>query len=483
MDGEIPMRLTGVLGVLFALLFVAKGSAAAEKMSLSGYLEQVKEKNHLYRSTQEKKEGAARKASEADLLTSPTFFSNATYRSDGKLPQLPLFTYDRLETHNFSLGVSQTTTFGLAAKLAYELDYLSYVNSSLQATAAAQGIPLTFYDARPVLELSQSLWQNGFGASTRAAGNLIRETSSSERYAAIAEADILLIEAEAAYWRLAFSREIVEIQKAALKHAQAIFDYVHQRDQRNLGDRADTLQAKALLQSRKLELKAAEDEAEIALNHFNTHRNTEGAIELEAIDWDNLEQRRVPAAFTHRADVKAAEAHAKAVAANVTIQIEKYHPTLDLVGSLALNGRNAELGSALGNSYNSNRPTYAVGLRFALPLDISSLTTAREGALQMEKAAELAYRQKLAEQKTSFDELSTKIASAKERMRLVREIEDAQKTKLDYERVRLRQGRTTTYQILMFEQDFLQAELARTRTAAELLNLFAQMRLYEGDAR
>jgi hypothetical protein len=57
-------------------------------------------------------------------------------------------------------------------------------------------------------------------------------------------------------------------------------------------------------------------------------------------------------------------------------------------------------------------------------------------------------------------------------------MEQVQADKLSYERKRLREGRTTTYQVLMFEQDHSQSQLLRLRTALEVVSLNAQMKLY-----
>lgn len=460
----------------------APRTAASTNLPLSEYLNEVKSKNYFYQGAQQKREGAAKRQSEADLATSPYFFASGYARNDGKLPALPLFTYEQVESQNYAFGFTQATSFGLQAKLAYEIDFTRYVNSSLEPTARAQGIPLTFYDARPVLELSQPLWQNGFGGNIQAMQEMVREQSKAEHFAAEAEGSTLLVQAEAAYWRLAVAQEVVAIQEAALKQAQAIFNYVADKGKMNLGDKADTLQAKALFEMRKLELKSAQDEARLALRTFNSFRNAAAAgddLALEPIPWDKIETRKAPELSPMRADVKASEAQSKAAAANARLQEEKDKPTLDLVGSLALNGRNKELGKAFSSSYKDDRPTYAVGVRFSMPLEFGALTEAREGAVQMQKASELQYRQKLEDQKVNWEDLVTRIQDSQERLKLAKEIEEAQKTKLDYERTRLRQGRTTTYQVLMFEQDFLQAELGRTRSVAELLNLFAQVRLYE----
>lgn len=467
-----------------ALLLAAVLAFAEEPVSLplDAYLGQVKAKNEAYRGAVEEREGAKERTEEKDVLLAPTLFTNVTLRRDAKLPTLPLFSYRRLDTQNYSLGVMKQTSFGLQAKLSYEVDYFSYVESNLAATAAAQGFPLTFYDARPVIELSQSLWQNGFGSATRATQELIEHQAQAERFGAEAQAKAKLLEAEAAYWRLAVAREAVQIGETAIEAAKSIHDYVQNRAKMNLGDRADTLQAKAGLEARRLELKAAKDDERAAARSFNALRNvasTEVTEALAPIDWDRLEAIAVPADHASRPDVKAAEAQAKASAANSRLQAEKDKPTLDVFGQYAMNGRDVSVADASSAAITQSRPTFTAGLRFLMPLDFGAVESARRGAIRQEQAAAMVYRQKALDQEQQWSDLVEKINDARERFKMARTIEDAQKQKLVYERTRLKTGRTTTYQVLLFEGDYSQAALTRTRAAAEVLGLAAQLKMYD----
>ena len=67
-------------------------------------------------------------------------------------------------------------------------------------------------------------------------------------------------------------------------------------------------------------------------------------------------------------------------------------------------------------------------------------------------------------------------------MILSRKIEAAQKAKLENERKLLKQGRTTTYQILLFEQEYSKSMLTTIQTAYQLLSLIADKKLYDGES-
>ncbi len=74
--------------------------------------------------------------------------------------------------------------------------------------------------------------------------------------------------------------------------------------------------------------------------------------------------------------------------------------------------------------------------------------------------------------------LKDKFQQAKDRLTIYDQLEKTQKTKLEYERVRRQRGRTTTQQVLLFEQDYEQAQLGRIKTMSDILQLLAQMKTY-----
>ena len=137
---------------------------------------------------------------------------------------------------------------------------------------AFAGIPLSFYDSRPVLELTQSLWKNAADRGTRASVDAAQSDARAAAHAAEARMRNILADAEAAYWQLQVSRETVVLLTSALESADAIHDYTTRQSRRNLADAADSLQSQALLDFRRLELKSARDTERAALRRLNALR-------------------------------------------------------------------------------------------------------------------------------------------------------------------------------------------------------------------
>lgn len=468
------VRSTWKLVALLAMLPFTADSA--ETVSAEDYLKEVRAKNQEVQGAIVASEGSLKRSGEASLTTSFVLFSDGEFASDAMLPLVPLFSYDRVETTRFNLGVRKLTTFGMEAKAYYRLTHTNYVNMSLPPG-------VNYYDARPVIELTQSLWANGFGRATRAQRDAGEAQALAVSFNNRHKARSLLVAAEDAYWRLALARDRVDVTKKSLEQAQKLYKWSAGRVRRNLADEADALQAKAALELRQLEMQSAVDEENAAARLFNRLRNSpenEVPQELESPTSEQLLAKLLSQPKPHRDDVKAAEQQQRATVAAAAASMEKNRPLFDVYGSYGFNGRDAQLAAALGNPFTANRPAFSLGLRFSMPLDRGTASNVVDGFRQEQIGAEISYQQKLADQKREWDDLIQRIKESKARLKLHQAISQAQKAKLKVERERLSSGRSTTFQVLIFEQDFAQSQLAEIGARAELLRALTQTKLYGG---
>lgn len=478
------MKKSDILNIASLVLIIAAllSGNSASAVTLNEYIDQVKQESLGYKSSNEQAEASSLKTREADLYFTPRLFANARFGHDGKPAFGSSITYDRLNMQNYSLGVSQDFNFGLQTKLSYALDRTEVEGAS----SLPPGASSSFWQATPTLELTMPLWGNGFGRTARANEEALRQQNSAEKFGAQAQSSSFLVEAEAAYWNLASSQETVEVQSRALKQAQSILDYVSKKAKMNLGENADVLQARALVESTTYQLQIAKNQEKAARRSYNTYINkdAETAVPtLEGINYAGLDKIAVPASRPgDRLDVKAAQSQSQLAKASARLVAERNKPTFDLYGSYALNGMDEELNEALKNASKTERDTAFVGVRLNVPLNLFAASDAKAGALKAERAAELSYQQKQFTQEQDWTNLVQQLTEAKENLRLTNNIVSAQKAKLENERTRLRQGRTTTYQVLLFEQDFSQSEVTRVKAAAQILGLQAQIKLYQASS-
>lgn len=472
------LKHTTACGIMLLLGVTLGLPQATAALTLKEYMNEVQGQNSGYQGTSIQSEGAALKAREADLYFTPQLFAEARIGYDEKQASPPVMVYNRLATDNYKVGLSQQFNFGLQSKLYYELNKTNFAGANFGPNVMTE-----YWDASPKLELSMPLWGGGFGRSARATQEITRQQNAVDQYSSGAQANNYLVGAEAVYWRLSAWQEVVRIQERALTAAQNIYSYVARKQGMNLGEKADVIQAQALLESRTLELQVAKNEAQEALRSFNKFRNQEPYApvdQLELVDFKSLENIAVPQNRPgDRLDVKATEAQLSAAKANAQITLERNRPTLDVYGTYALNARNAELNEALQKSGGSDRDTAFMGMRFNVPLNFSATSDTRSGALKAERAAELNHQYARYAQEMDWTTLTRTLMDARDNLKLLGRIEEVQKSKLENERARLRQGRTTTYQVLLFEQDYTQAAVTRVKSAANILGLQSQLKLYE----
>jgi outer membrane protein TolC len=474
-------HLNSILSKIITLSFFALPYAAqADTLTIEQFLSQVQSGNSGFQGAQTTGQAGLQRSVEGDLLTTPQFFANVNLSADSKLQEAPFGNYDRFVSNDYQIGFSDTTNFGLTASLYYDATYIDIQNINYGTFAP----PFTIqqYDGKPVLTLTQDLWGNGFGKSTVAQKELIESQALSSGYNSRYQTKVILANAELNYWQLSIARQLVAIQLEAEDRAQKIYDYSARRARVHLADEADELQALAALDTRKLSVQAARDDERVSSRAFNTARNISSDEVPETLVQGThpiAETLTVPKRALLRDDVKAAQENARATRANGIVQSEKDLPVLQVFGSFAVDGRANDLGPTFTNSFASGRNTVSGGLKLTVPLSYGTISASRAGWAKEEAGAEMTYQKSLFDQEQTWQDLNLRFAEAKRRLEMARVIEKAQEKKLEYEKDRLKKGRTTTYQVLLFEQDYVLSEATRLQAEGDVFNVFTQMKLFK----
>lgn len=459
---------------LLAFLTLAEAAQAAKTLPLEEFLRMVKRDNQAVRASDLMGSGLLTRQDEGEILLAPTLGLDAGWSADKRETLNPAFQGTSTEGSTYSVSISKLTSFGLSGKFAYGVTNVDIANASLLSMPR-------YTTASPSVELRQSLWRNGFGSETRAQQALLSASNRLQGHGEIYKSQLQLIDARNAYWRLALARQIVAVQKDVYERAGKIFEWAEGRAKTGLGDRADMLQAQASQDLRRIELRAALEEEKMAALAFNAALNRSGeqvAEELENPAPDTLAKLAPPARTVQRTDVQAAAAQQDLAIANSQLAKEKAAPSFDLFVNYSWNGKGPELSPAQDKAHDSRFSNTALGVKFSAPLYFGTMSDVRAAAAKETMGAELAFDRKVFEENRDWADLNRKFADAKERLRLTENLAAIQKEKMTYEQARLKRGRSTTYQTLVFEQDYAQARVLRIRIQSEILALYNQMRLY-----
>ncbi len=218
--------------------------------------------------------------------------------------------------------------------------------------------------------------------------------------------------------------------------------------------------------------------AQLAFNILRSSTSDEVTETLAPLNTESILKIEAPKKAEVSDDVKAAEQAERVTHSSNELSRQKAQPDLSLFGSIAYNGVDTYLKPAMSESLSTKSPMYKIGIQFSMPLFFGETSEIRSGRVKQQLAAEsLTFQTKLNNAQI-WDDLEKKFSEAKGRLKLADELVSIQKEKLDHEKYRFNLGRTTTFQVLTYEQDYAQSLITRLRIAQEILSTQAQMKAY-----
>lgn len=448
----------------------------AQTLTVDNYLAQVKQSNPNMESAILLEESSKELENEGRHLYAPNLFANYAHIYDKRPTLIPAFQGNKTVQDILNLGVKQETGFGMQSSVYYAMN-----------TSTIYGVDPLFYPQPHLnvqsinLELKQSLLQNGFGRSTRAQVASRNAQSMANLYQQRFQRKVVTSEAENNYWQLSMSRALVQIQQNSLDRTNQFHKINSNRAKLNLIDNADLVASQAALKQRELELKNAIDQEKVAARMFNESRGTNSDQVPETLDTVTPEFiASLPALqkSEQRDDVKATQANVEVLRTNAVVARDERLPTLDVIAKLSTNGLDPTWEDALDQTTSNNYPAITVGANLNVPLDFAKNNKARRAYNKQIQGAQKSYQYALLTQDISWNTLSQQWNDAKARLDLALELRKTQTTKLEKERQRLSNGRSTTYQVFLFEQDLLNVELLILQTQQLAMNIYTQMRTY-----
>jgi outer membrane protein TolC len=416
--------------------------------------------------------GLELKQNEGRLIFSPILYAQGQMLIDKKPTTSVNAQGDQTDNTLGTVGLLKQFDFGLKGKLGYTLAHTQIYNASPTFLPTSK-----FNDSQLAIELTQSLWRNWGGTEANSQEKIVTSDQSAKMHIEQFKIRTILSSAESVYWTVSQLGKMLLVQKASLERARKIKNWAENRNANGLGDKSDLLQSDANVKFREYELLATEQQLKNTSRTFNSFRGidqSELSDLLDSITNDHLKKLSLPKKAPLREDTKAALAYEKLAKANADLAVEKNKPTLELYGNYALNGRDTDRQKAISKGFENTHSTTAVGIRFQVPLDFTNLVENIRGYKKDQTAAELTVKQKIFDQDRDWNDLLAKFDDAKTNLNLVEKIAEAQKLKSANERDRLSKGRTTTFQVLNFEQDYAQSELLRIKSELEIINIYAQ---------
>ncbi len=464
--------------LLVFAIFMGQQSAGA--MTLEEYLKLVQSQNRGLRSFGASKEAASQRYEQGNLELSPVLFGGVNYLDDKARTFSTAGTLTRNETNQYNLGISKKFSSGTQLSLQGVVQ-----SSSLEATTPATGpLALDINTSALSVSLSQSLWKNFFGRSTR----LRWERESSQKQMEMVSYDLqaqqTLIRAEAAFWDLMYLQQELQIRVDSLERARRIEGWVRRRASNGIGDRADVLNAQGLVAARELQLLTAQDDLKAAEKNFADQIEWGSDQPLPKLQGE-LESDRALDSFVSggkgevvRLDTYMAALEARARQTSSEEAVENLRPDVILQGQYKTNGYGDSASSALSEISDTSYPTASVGISFNWLLDGDNKQAVKGAARADALAAKLKAERQLLESRTAWNEINRRHRELSAKIKAAQSLSEVQTSKAAAERDKLSKGRSITSNVITAEQDAAEAQLTLTKLKAEQRKLESQGRIF-----
>jgi outer membrane protein TolC len=470
------MSFRSLIALSGALLL---GSQAANALTLEEYMSEVRAKNGSVIGLKASAEAKDLRQNEASLFFKPSFFLTGEYYDDQRPTNAPTFQGTQTLRHTVRTGLSQNLRTGTKLALSY-----NYYKTQLMGVSPALLPNNKFFDVAPQIEFTQSLLRNFMGSEFEATEKAQKALVENQKFNDLFTYKQQLMNAENAYWRLYVAQTSLKVQEESLERAKRLRDWNTNRFKNNLTDESDVVQAEANLQTREIEYQDTLTEIQSALREFNSIREVEGeTVNLEGTkgkDSSYILDASLPTKMKIREDVRAFMANQKLARANAELGTQRNRANLELYGSYSINGRDKQYSDAYDQAMTGTRPFSIIGVRFTTPLDLGAMKDYKKAFAQEVTASELQYKRKVYEVDREWEILNERFVNYKKRLKLSQKMVQVQERKFLVEKKRFNQGRTTTFQVLQFEQDFANTQLLKLRYERELILVYNQLKLFSG---
>lgn len=464
--------------IILFLMFLNLGftSSKSSNLSLKQYIEQVEKVESDLNAAKKNMKGANLAVNSADLLSSIQFISRFGRMDDARETINPGFQGTRTIGDEGAVGFQQRSTWGINWALTQNYRRTSILGANPAFLALSE-----FTDTFPKLELSIPLWKDRAGASLQAQ----IDQMSAQAKAQELQSEILyyqkLNEVESAYWNLILQEKLLKIKTDNLQRSQKLFSWMSDRRKKNLVEDSDYSQTEAAVTARKIELEMAEVNFKESSRQFNklrhagddkvTEKLVDESLDLSLLDVDVTKLKDRKEIEVQRQGLKVQEAQQKILEQNIK-------PTLDLNMSGLIIGRDKLGSEAYAEMYEGAKYMYQVGIQFSYPLDMVNSWRSQTGLKEMTEAQGIFQKNMDSEQEVNKKKVRDTGLQLKEQIKLARSLAQIQKKKLDIENQKYRNGRSLLFQVLSFEQDYVNAQVQQLELENQARGFINQLRFY-----
>lgn len=455
-------------------------SSNLNALNIDEYINQVIKNNQDVQSNNILMQSGFTRSEEGFLVTAPHMLGQISYISDSQ-PQISTALKGRkTETQNYNIGIAKKFDTGTRVKLEYDNTHYS-----LTSTSPSLIKDETLWFAKPIASLEQPLFRDWLGSETKSLIKLKNSQMLAQGHSKKFATQKIIADAKTTYWDLATIQSDIKIKQESIKRANKLLDWANKRTSLGLSNSSDAMQAQAALLQRELELKSLQNMHTAKARLFNALRNIQSDEVKESLDSFtkiNLsklspEQSQMPDNI--REDLKAHYQAYQVAKQQANIATESIKPNINLNLQYYPSGRDTTYKHTAAEAWRAKHNTFSVGVAFDVPLSLT-LNRNLTSAYKAEKhAAQLALSYKQFEVSNEWQQLTQQFNLLLSQLDLSDRLQKSQQKKLENEQDLLKKGRSTTFQVIQFEQDYLTAQSMYFNNKNKLLRIQAAMDLFK----
>ena len=387
------------------------------------------------------------------------------------------------EGYEANVGASKLFRFGTDVEIDYNFSRLR-TDSAFARINPAEESYIKFAFTQPLLK-------NVFGMNDWGDVRVTKIDVENYRSETIDTIEEELAGVEKAYWELLLRIRLADIREKMYERSEDFYEITEGKEQMGSAELTDLYAARANKKLREAELMVENANADSSQNALKLLVNGDEAVSAyKIVPTDTItvggdDVGLIPAlkaAFTNRRDYKRAKKEVEAKDIELKMKKNEMWPQLDLEGSFAINGiRRSFWGSVQDMTEETNTDYYA-GVSLSVPLERRAEKSALAKA-RNEKAKALLDLKRIEKTIVSDVDSVVKLVNAyRLRAKEYTEIAELQKMKLEEEEKKYRYGRSDSDRIIRFQEDYLNAEIARGTALLDyreaLIDLFLEQNTY-----
>jgi outer membrane protein TolC len=476
-----PTNSVIALALTTSLIVAWARPVAAVSLSLENYRKDVLANSHGVKSAKANTSAAMMSESAVEQALSTRLSSTLTAVRSKQGSTAGNVPFDAVDSNSLDINVSRAFLFGTKVTLGAEITQ-SKIYGALPSSLA-QPLDLKSATASPYFEVQQPLWSNRFGRSYRMQEDALKLQSQAQQFDENAKTKQTTLMADTTYYRMSFAQDAYSISDKNLKTAEKILEFVQQKYAKNLYEKSDLLQAQALVTSRRLQLQNTKSEmiaASITFNNLRGRGDSNVSENLEPLAKFDPNGVVAIVSPTKRDELAAIDQQLRASEISIELEGDKIDPELSAFAQYNLKGEKEKYADAARHVADPYRSRAVVGVTLSMALN-RSLASKSVDALRLKKQA-------LAEQRAeALTQFEKEVASLLENHRqglmsfkIAKDLETIQRDRVQNQQKEFRNGRSTTYNMLLAEQDLNESELGRLQAAYSIKITEAQLALYKG---